>query len=132
MWLVASHFVSACVGNYDRCSSGFLNEQRMYDYAALIVPTRAAAGEIISRKYTQLGQVKSATGIGYLQELARKYPDGAVISNSPFNPRALQGQRLTGDLILEVPAQKVQIPREVTDYASKHGIVIRDVNGVIY
>lgn len=90
------------------------------------------AGEIVSRKYTQLGEIKPETGIGYLQELARKYPDGAVISNSPFNSRVLQGQRLMGDLILEVPAQKIPIPKEVLDYATKQGMVIRDVNGVIH
>jgi len=90
------------------------------------------AGEIVSRKFTQLSDIKPETGVSYLQELARKYPAGATISNSPFNPRVLQGQRLQGDLILEIPVQNNPIPQSVLDYANNKGILIRDVNGVIY
>ena len=46
-----------------------------------------AAREIVSRKYTQLADVKENTAIGYFQEFVRKYPGGATITNSPFNPK---------------------------------------------
>jgi hypothetical protein len=89
-------------------------------------------GEIVSRKFTQLSEVKPETGISYLQELGRKYPSGATISDSAFNPSILRGQRLSGDLILEVPAQNNPIPQAVLDYANKNGMIIRDVTGVTY
>jgi hypothetical protein len=89
-------------------------------------------GEIVSRKFTPFSEVKPETGIGYLREMLRKYPPGARISESRFNPKTLRGQLLTGNLILEVPVQKSTVPKAVLDYANKYGIVIRDVNGVRY
>jgi hypothetical protein len=89
-------------------------------------------GEIVSRKFTPLSEVKLETGIGYLREMLRKYPRGARISESRFNPKTLREQLLTGNLILEVPVQKSTVPKAVLDYANKYGIVIRDVNGVRY
>ncbi|WDD96754.1 RHS repeat-associated core domain-containing protein [Thalassomonas actiniarum] len=88
--------------------------------------------EIVSRKFSQLSKIKPETGISYLQELARKYPSGATISDSTFNSKVLRGQRLTGDLILEIPVQHHSIHTKVLDYANNNGILIRDVNGVIY
>ena len=89
-------------------------------------------GEIVSRKFTQLSEVKPETGVGYLRELPRKYPSGATISESGFNPKTLRGQRLTGDLVLEVPVQKSPIPKAVLEYANNNGIIIRDVSGVVH
>lgn len=89
-------------------------------------------GEIVSRKLTQFAAIKESTGVAYIRELTKKYPAGASISNSPFNARALHGQRLSGDLILEVPKQNYPIPRTVLDEASRRGVLIRDVDGNIY
>ena len=86
----------------------------------------------MSRKYTQLADVKDSTGIGYLNELQTKYPSGAIITDSPFNPKALRGQEMTGQLILEVPVQNNPIPQSVIDYANNHDIVIRAVTGKEY
>ena len=90
------------------------------------------AREIVSRKFTQLADVKESTAIGYLQEFVRKYPEGATITNSPFNPKVLCGQRLQGDLILEVPVQNNPVPQAILDAALERGIIIRDPLGTIY
>ena len=43
-----------------------------------------------------------------------------------------QGDKLKGQMILEVPEQKEKISPKVLDYAKKNDIIIRDVNGKIY
>jgi hypothetical protein len=96
------------------------------------VDSYAPGKEIVSRKLTQLGNVRTDTAFGYLRELSQKYASGASITHSPFNPAALRGGRLRGDLILEVPVQKTPIPKAVLDEASTRGITIRDVSGKIY
>ena len=44
-----------------------------------------------------------------IKELVNKYPSGAQISNSPFNPKALRNKRLRRQ-ILEVPVQTKPVP----------------------
>jgi hypothetical protein len=94
-------------------------------------------GEIVSRKLTQLGDVTPATAKNYIDELVRKYPDGADIKVTPTVlakaeragievPTKLEGQQL-----LEVPVQKGSIPKEVLDYARKQEVIIRDVDGLV-
>jgi hypothetical protein len=90
------------------------------------------ARHIVSRRLTQLAEIKESTAISYLNQLTQKYPSGVTISHSPFNPKALRGQRLRGDLVFEVPVQKKPVPRTVLDAASKRGIIIRDVTGRVY
>ena len=43
-----------------------------------------------------------------------------------------QGRDLKGEIILEVPVQDKVVPKKVIDYANKHYIKIRDINGKIY
>ncbi|WP_238552961.1 hypothetical protein [Paenibacillus alvei] len=88
--------------------------------------------EIVSRKFTQLSEVKESTAISYVRELAQKYSSGSKISNGPFNPNALKGGRLKGELILEIPVQNKPIPQSVLDEATKNKITIRDINGKEY
>ena len=89
------------------------------------------AGEIISRKATQLAQVAEGTAINYLRELARKYPSGARIANvASSGPMA--GQIIRGKQILEIPIQARPISRAVLNEASRLGITIRDVAGNVY
>lgn len=94
-------------------------------------------GEIVSRKLTQLGDVTPATAKTYIDELVRKYPDGADIKVTPTVlakaeragievPTKLEGQQF-----LEVPVQKGSIPKEVLDYARKQEVIIRDVDGLV-
>jgi RHS repeat-associated protein len=93
-------------------------------------------GEIVSRKNTQFARIKERTGKGYVRELARKYPPGARIadvpSSGPAPPQGLKGQRLSGQMYLEVPVQRQPIPQAVLDTARRKGIVIRDVFGNVY
>ena len=97
-------------------------------------------GEIVSRKYTQLSEVSEETAIRYLKELSDKYAPGSIIADVPSNRTGLnkdifevnQGRDLKGKMILEVPVQDKVVPKKVIDYANKHYIKIRDINGKIY
>ena len=97
-------------------------------------------GEIVSRKYTQLSEVSEETAIRYLKELSDKYAPGSIIADVPSNRTGVnkgifdvnQGRDLKGKMILEVPVQDKVVPRRVIDYANKHYIKIRDINGKIY
>ena len=109
------------------------NEVEVYgDGKNYVVDSYIPGSEIVSRKFTQLASVKESTGIGYLNELQKKYPSGAIITDSPFNPKVLREKTMTGNLILEIPEQKGPIPQSVIDYANNKGIIIRDVNGKEY
>ena len=50
-----------------------------------------------------------------MNELQKKYPSGAIITDSPFNPKVLRGKTMTGNLNLEIPEQKGPIPQSVID-----------------
>ena len=92
--------------------------------------------EIVSRKYTQFDEVSEETAIRYLKELEDKYPPGSIIADVPSNKTGLNkdifkannGNILKGQMILEVPVQKADIPPNVLEYAKKNDIIIRDVN----
>jgi len=90
-----------------------------------------AAGEIVSRKYTQLADIQPETALGYINEIPSKYPTGGAIANVPSSGQ-LSGQLLQGQYILEVPVQARPIPPSVLDAANRAGVLIRDVNGRIY
>ena len=89
------------------------------------------AGEIVSRKFTQLSAIQAKTAIGYINEIAAKYPVGATIANVPSSG-PLAKRLLQGQYILEVPVQNNRVPQAVLDAANKAGVLIRDVNGTIY
>ena len=97
-------------------------------------------GEIVSRKKTQLYKVSEETAIRYLKELKDKYAPGTIIADVPSNKTGVnreifkvnQGRDLKGQMILEVPVQKAEIPPNVLDYAKKHYIKIRDIKDKYY
>ena len=97
-------------------------------------------GEIVSRKYTQLSEVSEETAIRYLKELSEKYAPGSVIADVPSNRTGVnkgifelnQGDKLKGQMILEVPVQKKPIPQNVINYADKLRIKIRNTNNKLY
>ena len=97
-------------------------------------------GEIVSRKYTQLSEVSEETAIRYLKELSDKYAPETKIADIPSNISGAnagifkenRGRTLRGQMILEVPIQDKVVPKKVIDYANKHYIKIRDINGKIY
>ena len=97
-------------------------------------------GEIVSRKYTQLSEVSEETAIRYLKELSEKYAPGSVIADVPSNRTGVnkgifelnQGDKLKGQMILEVPVLKKPIPQNVINYADKLRIKIRNTNNKLY
>ena len=89
------------------------------------------SGEIVSRKFTQFSDIQESTGIGYVNEFTRKYSPGTTIADVPSSG-SLAGQRLQGQMILEVPVQTRPIPQGVLDAANDAGVIIRDINGRIY
>ena len=97
-------------------------------------------GEIVSRKYTQLSEVSEETAIRYLKELKDKYSPGSIIADVPSNKTGINkdifefngDNVLRGQMILEVPEQKAEIPPNILKYAKKNDIIIRDVNRKIY
>ena len=86
--------------------------------------------EIVSRKYTKFNEVSEETAIRYLKELKDKYSPGSIIADVPSNNTGanngifeLNGDNvLRGQMILEVPVQKAEIPPNVLEYAKKHYI----------
>ncbi|GGM10417.1 hypothetical protein [Micromonospora yangpuensis] len=92
--------------------------------------------EIVSRKFTQLAEIKPETAIEYLREFDRKYKEGTIIADTPTNRRDLGddlvGKELEGEMILEVPVQDADIPPEVLKEAENLGITIRDEEGNVY
>ena len=90
-----------------------------------------AAGEIVSRKFTQFSDIQPQTALSYINEIPAQYPVGGVIANVPSSGQ-LSGQILLGQHILEVPVQVRPIPPSVLDAAKRAGVRIRDVNGRSY
>jgi hypothetical protein len=90
-----------------------------------------AAGEIVSRKFTQFADMQPQTALGCINEIYAKYPVGGVVANVPSSGR-LSGQILRGQYILEVSVQERPIAPSVLDGANRAGVLIRDVNGRIY
>ncbi|MCE8594715.1 hypothetical protein K0F38_02580 [Bacteroides fragilis] len=86
--------------------------------------------EIVSRKFTQLGE----DGVKHVDELAKKYKPGTPIKNTPRNAEAIGqgGKKLKGEMILEVPPQKGAVPQKVLERATDKKVLIRDTNGKIY
>jgi len=89
------------------------------------------AGEIVSRKFTQLSEIQTQTGINYVNELVAKYPVNGTIANVPSSG-ALAGKPLLGQHYLEVPVQFRPIPQSVLDAADRAGVIIRDINGKVH
>lgn len=91
--------------------------------------------EIVSRKHTQLGEVKEETGIGYVREIDNKYAPGEIVKDTPHTRDQIPdaaGKPLRGDKILEVPPQNGDVPKSVLDEAEARDITIRDTNGKVY
>ncbi|MBY0563044.1 MAG: LysM peptidoglycan-binding domain-containing protein [Hyphomonadaceae bacterium] len=93
------------------------------------------AGEIVSRKLTQLWNIAPETAIGYITEAATKYAVGRTIANVPTardRYPGLIGRQLLGQVYLEVPVQTAPVPPVVLSAAAGNGVIIRDVEGNIY
>jgi hypothetical protein len=86
---------------------------------------------IVSRKYTQLSEIRKPTALRYVRELPKKYRVGSVIARVPSS-KELAGQVLQGQYFLEVPVQINPVPECVIDEASRQKVLIQDTNGTIY
>jgi hypothetical protein len=101
-------------------------------------PRAGEAGEIVSRKYTQLAEIQPQTASNYLRELEHKYPPGTIIADVPSNRApsngqpGIAGQRLRGQMYLEVPTQNAPVPQTIIEDASRRRIIIRDEDGNEY
>lgn len=134
---------AAAIANWRRGTN--FNRAHAFDYPYREVPVVNPAGGpglrrvdgyhpnyvIVSRKMTQLAEVKEETALRYLRELRDKYPGGRPIANVPSSG-PLAGTRLIGRQILEVPIQEKPVPQRVVQEAANLGIIIRDVDGKEY
>lgn len=89
--------------------------------------------EIVSRKFTQMANVTEKTAKNYIDEMVKKYKPGTKIRNTKRNTDAIAqgGKKLKGEMILEVPVQKSNIPQSILDYATKNKVKLRDIKGNI-
>src|SRR5699024_8526092 len=94
--------------------------------------------EIVSRKHTQFSEIELSTVRSYINELNLKYSPGTDLPDLPSTREKLgikivgEGNKLKGEMILEVPQQKSPVPEEVLELAEDLDIIIRDVDGRIY
>ncbi|MBR6627859.1 MAG: hypothetical protein IKL04_07785, partial [Lachnospiraceae bacterium] len=83
------------------------------------------AGEIISRKATDLDKITEETYRGYLSEFSHKYSEGTKIRSNAYPE--LDGQELKGQYILEIPANNADISN--IDYykqiATEYDVILR-------
>jgi len=78
---------------------------------------------IVSRKHTQVADVRWQTMKRYIDEIDKKYKPGKLIKET--------GEPLLGVKVLELPPQLREVPQRVLDYASdpRVRVIIRDSNG---
>jgi hypothetical protein len=109
---------------YDFNEVTLANGKRVDGYTP---PTNSKAGEIVSRKATNLEEIELSTFEGYLKEMKTKYPVGEAI-NAPKYGNDLKGKVLEGNQILEIPASN-QSFSQIQDYIdlakNKYNIEIR-------
>ncbi|MGT2910050.1 hypothetical protein ACVR0S_09695, partial [Streptococcus dentapri] len=82
-------------------------------------------GEIISRKATDLDKIQESTFRDYLSEFQEKYARGTKIRSN--TNRFVDGQKLEGKYILEIPASNTDIPniQHYKDIASEYDVTLR-------
>jgi hypothetical protein len=90
--------------------------------------------EIISRKFTQLADITTDTAKKYIDEITKKYKPGTEIKNTKRNGDVISkgGNKLDGEMILEIPPQKKPIDPDILKHADEKKVIIRDTNGKIY
>ena len=86
----------------------------------------------VSRKFTQLAEIRIESATSMLEEAYRKYRPGRTFADVPSRPRDLLDTTIQGQLWLEVPVQTKVIPGAVLATARRLSIKIRDVTGKVY
>ena len=83
------------------------------------------AGEIISRKATDLDKIQEEPFRGYLQELQDKYSVGETIRSNKYPE--IDGLKLEGKHILEIPDSNKHLPdiEKFKEIAKEYGVELR-------
>lgn len=105
-------------GRYDYHEIYLENGKRLDSYDPI-------AGEIISRKATDLDKISEKTYREYLSEFQSKYSRGTKIRSNQF--RDLDGLELNSKYILEIPASNANLPniQYYKNIASEYGVELR-------
>lgn len=109
-----------------------VREADIYDYYEIFLENGKRldsydpdAGEIISRKATDLDKISEETYRRYLSEFSSKYSEGTKIRSNAYPE--LDGQELRGQYILEIPASNANLSN--IDYyekiASEYDVILR-------
>ena len=109
-----------------------VREADIYDYHEIFLENGKRldsydpdAGEIISRKATDLDKISEETYRRYLSEFSSKYSEGTKIRSNAYPE--LDGQELRGQYILEIPASNANLSN--IDYyekiASEYDVILR-------
>jgi hypothetical protein len=121
--------------DFDRAQRGAYTADQLTLANGKILDSYTKDVAIVSRKHTQLAEISPAQAENYVHEILDKYPPGTVIADTPANraayPGLKPGERLSGQMVLEVPVQQAPIPQEFGDWAARLGVTIRDFNGQV-
>lgn len=109
-----------------------VREADIYDYHEIFLENGKRldsydpdAGEIISRKATDLDKISEETYRRYLSEFSSKYSEETKIRSNAYPE--LDGQELRGQYILEIPASNANLSN--IDYyekiASEYDVILR-------
>ncbi len=120
--------------DFNKAQSGVYQAEELVLDNGKIVDGYDPGQQIVSRKRTQLAEISPTVAEGYVDELIDKYGPGRKVADTPGNRARypqLIGQRLVGQMVLELSVQNAPIPFEVGARARRFGIVIRDFNGTV-
>jgi hypothetical protein len=110
---------------------GVTTDGKYYRLDTLLAKGPSGFPEIVSRKFTQISEIKPETAKGYVDELLRKYKPGSTINN----PAKGTPSKIPDDAIqvMQIPAQKVDVSdpklKEFLQYAKRKGVIVRDEAG---
>ncbi len=90
--------------------------------------------EFISRKNPSvpIAKMNHHDAIDHIQEFVTKYPPKIRIRGKKVNGVLVRGPVIQGKRVLEIPPQSEPIPKAYLEYATSHGITVRDYNGKVY
>jgi hypothetical protein len=98
--------------------------------------------EVVSRRRTQFADIQPSAGIGYIDEMLKKYnpkDEHLTVSGTPANraqfgdaATAMVAEPFDGRMVFEVPVQHSPVPMAILEHARKWWVEIRDVAGTVY
>lgn len=127
--------------NYDRYVTRELWIDDVTSGARYRVDSYSPGEVVVSRRWTQLGEITEISGKRYIDEMVKKYnpwDPSLRIADTPGNQSQLRaypgtvGGSLSGEMVFEVPVQTSTVPQSVLRRADKFDILIRDPQGTIY